>query len=79
MKFFPFKVAVRSLLYYRKASVNQIIIILLLAAVITGSLFTGYSVRESLKLKADEKLGNTDVLLSAGLRFFDASLAGRIA
>ncbi len=79
MKFFPFKIAVRSLLYYRKASVNQIIIILLLAAVITGSLFTGYSVRESLKLKADEKLGNTDILLSAGLRFFDASLAGRIA
>ncbi len=79
MKFFPFKIAVRSLLFYRKASVNQIIIILLLAAVITGSLLTGYSVRESLKLRADEKLGNTDILISSGLRFFNASLADRIA
>ena len=79
MKFVPFKIAAKSLLFYRRASVNQIIIVLLLAAVITGSLFTGYSVRTSLKTKADEKLGNTDILISSGLRFFNASLAGRLA
>lgn len=79
MKFVTFKIAAKSLLFYRKTSVNQIIIILLLAAVITGSLFTGFSVRNSLKQKANEKLGNTDVLISSGLRFFDSSLARRIA
>ena len=73
-----FRIAAKSFLFYSKTTVNQIIIVALLAAVITGSLFTGYSVRNSLKLKAAEKLGNTDILLSSGLRFFNASLAGRM-
>jgi len=78
MRFVTLKFALKSILFYRKASVSQILIVILLAAVITGSLFTGYSVRSSLKTKAIEKLGNTDILVSSGLRFFDPSLSDRI-
>jgi len=49
--------------------------VLILAAIITGSLLTGYSVRESLKSSAKQHLGNTDVLISSGLRYFDATLS----
>ncbi|MBG0860255.1 MAG: hypothetical protein IQL11_12185, partial [Bacteroidales bacterium] len=73
------KIVARSLIFYSKSSVNQIIIVALLSAVITGSLFTGYSVRYSLRQTATEKLGNTDIVISSGLRYFDASLAERMA
>jgi putative ABC transport system permease protein len=79
MRFVTLNFAAKSILFYRKASVTQILIVILLAAVITGSLFTGYSVRNSLKLKAIEKLGNTDILISSGLRFFRPDLSSRIS
>ncbi|MFH0841872.1 MAG: FtsX-like permease family protein [Bacteroidota bacterium] len=69
----------RSLVFYRRGAVNQIVIVAILAAIITGSLLTGYSVRASLKKTALEKLGNTSVLISSGLRYFDPSLAGRLS
>jgi len=67
------------LVFHRKGTVNQIVIVTILAAIITGSLLTGYSVRASLKKSALEKLGNTSVLISSGLRYFDPSLAGRFS
>ena len=73
-----FKLIGRSLLYYRKDAAYQIIIVALLSAIITGSLFTGYSVRSSLKRTAMEKLGKTDIVISSGVRYFDASLAEKI-
>ena len=74
-----FNHAIRSLLFYRRDYINQVIIISLLAAIITGSLFTGDSVRESLKNSSSEKLGNTDILVSTGLRFFDPSVSERLS
>jgi putative ABC transport system permease protein len=68
----------RSLRYSAKDSVYQVIIVALLAAIITGSFFTGNSVRSSLKKTSAEKLGNTDIVMSSGLRYFDAALAERI-
>jgi putative ABC transport system permease protein len=68
----------KSLLFYRKSSVYQAVIVLVLTAIITGSLLTGYSVRKSLKTFANQHLGNTDILISSGLRYFDDSLAVRI-
>lgn len=44
-----FKLISRSLFFYRKDSVYQVIIVILLTAIITGSLLTGTSVRSSLK------------------------------
>jgi putative ABC transport system permease protein len=74
-----FYLILRSLLFYRRSSVYQAIIVLILAAIITGSLLTGYSVRKSLRSSANEHLGNASVLISSGLRYFDASLAGMIS
>ena len=68
-----------SVMFYRKDAVNQVIIVALLSAIITGSLFTGHSVNASLRKSAAEKIGNTRIVINAGLRFFDASLAERIA
>jgi putative ABC transport system permease protein len=68
-----------SLLFYKKDAVNQIIIVALLTAIITGSLLTGDSVRESLRKTASEKLGNASILISTGLRYFDPSLAERLS
>ena len=68
----------RSLLYNKKDAVFQIIIVALLSAIITGSLFTGYSVRTSLKRTALEKLGKTEIVISSGSRYFDAFLSEEI-
>jgi putative ABC transport system permease protein len=70
---------IRSLLFYRRSSVYQAVFVFLLAAIISGSLLTGYSVRESLKTSITGHLGNTDVLISSGLRYFDTSLAEKIS
>ncbi len=77
MKLTPVKIALRSLLFHGKESVYQIAIISILTAIICGSLLTGYSVRKSLRRNLEEKRGNADFLISAGLRYFDASLSGR--
>jgi len=69
----------RSIIFYSRDAVNQAIIILLLSAIITGSLFTGHSVRASLRKSSSEKLGNTGILISSGLRYFNGSLAERIS
>jgi putative ABC transport system permease protein len=74
-----FHIVARSISYNLKSSVYQISIILLLAAVITGSLMTGKSVRKSLRLTSIEKLGNTGILISSGIRYFDPSLVNRIS
>jgi putative ABC transport system permease protein len=69
------KIAVKSIRYYRKQALFQFLITVILCAVITGSLLTGYSVRSSLKKTASEHLGNTGILVSTGLRYFDRDLA----
>ena len=69
----------RSLLYYKKSVLNQIIIISILATVITGSLLTGFSVRKSLQGTAFSRLGNTSILVSSGLRFFKPGLSQRFS
>lgn len=72
-------ITINSLLYYKKSVINQVIIIAILAAVITGSLLTGFSVRNSLKNTAFEHLGNTSILISSGLRYFDPSISQRVS
>lgn len=72
------KLALRSILFYRKPVIYQVLIIALLSAVITGSLLTGYSVKSSLKRSASEHLGNTSILISSGVRFFNPELLVRM-
>ena len=69
----------KSVLFYRRDSLNQIIIVGLLSAVITACLFTGSSVKYSLKAGSLERLGNTNLMISSGERFFYPSLAARVS
>jgi putative ABC transport system permease protein len=72
-------IVLKSIRYYRKPLFYQFIIIVLLAAVISGSILTGFSVRQSLKKSAETKLGKTDILVSSGLRFFKSDLSERLS
>jgi ABC-type antimicrobial peptide transport system permease subunit len=73
-----FRILLSSIKFYWKPVFYQVLIIALLSAVISGSLLTGESVKNSLKRSASERLGNTGVLVSSGIRFFDIGLADRI-
>ena len=68
------RIAISSLKFYKKLVLYQVLIIGLLCAIIIGSLLTGSSVRESLKKTASERLGNSGILISSGLRYFDQEL-----
>ena len=56
----------------------QFIVILLLSAIITGSLLTGSSVKNSLRQNNEERLGNTGFIISSGARYFPVSLTERM-
>jgi ABC-type antimicrobial peptide transport system permease subunit len=77
MKFTFADIIYSSLFHYRKQAFYQLIIVAILASVITGSLLTGYSVRESLRRSISTKLGKSDVIIISGLRYFNPSLAER--
>ena len=68
----------RSLVYHKNGVLYQFLIIILLSAVITGSLMTGSSVRNSLKQTSSEKLGKAGIMISSGTRYFDPSLTDRV-
>jgi putative ABC transport system permease protein len=73
-----FHIIYRSLSFYKKPVFYQVLIITLLSAVITGSLLTGSSVKESLKKSSLQHFGNTEILISTGVRYFDTRLVTRI-
>ena len=73
-----FRIIIRSVKFNKKPVLYQILIIALLSAVITGSLLTGRSVKESLKKSSDERLGNSGIIISSGIRNFDLELAKRM-
>jgi putative ABC transport system permease protein len=73
-----FTLVKKSLLFYRRSSVYQALIVIILAAIITGSLLTGSSVRDSLKESANQHLGKCNTVISSGLRYFESSLAAKI-
>ena len=73
-----FRIIIQSLSFNRKPVFYQVLIIVLLSAVITGSLLTGKSVKMSLKKSASEHLGNTGIVISSGIRYFDPELVRRM-
>lgn len=73
-----FHLIIRSLNFYKRPALFQFLIILLLAAVITGSLLVGSSVKESLNKSSAERLGNTSILISSGTRYFASDLPQRL-
>jgi ABC-type antimicrobial peptide transport system permease subunit len=72
-------IVISSLIHYRKSAFNLYATILILAAVITGSLLTGFSVRKSLRTNALQRIGNAGIMISSGVRYFDPELAEEIA
>jgi hypothetical protein len=72
------KIVVKSVRFYIKPVIYQNLIFDLLAAVISGTLLSGWSVRASLRKSAIEHLGNTGLLITSGTRFFDLSLADKL-
>jgi len=72
------QIVLHSIKFYKKPVLYQILIIALLSAVITGSLLTGSSVRASLKQSASQRLGNTGIFVSSGIRYFDSAIAQRM-
>ena len=74
-----FQITLRSLSYNRRKILRQVLIIALLAAVITGSLLTGYSVRETLRSSIRVKLGSTRYIISSGVRYFSPALSERLS
>jgi len=72
-------IARRSLAFNTTGVLFQIIIIILLSAVITGSLMTGNSVRQSLREATGTRLGNTGIIVSTGTRYFNPELVNRLS
>lgn len=70
---------VRNLAYYRRLHVGVVAGVAVGTAVLVGALCAGDSVRHSLKLIADYRLGRTDVALASGERYFRAALADEFA
>jgi putative ABC transport system permease protein len=73
-----FNIVIQSIKFYKKPVIYQVLIIVLLCAIITGSLLTGRSVKESLKQSASERLGNTKILISSGMRYFSPELVQKL-
>ena len=74
-----FHILSRSISFERRSFIQLALVIMVLATVITGSLLTGDSVRNSLRSSSFQRLGNTGILISSGLRYFDPSVAGRLS
>src|SRR4051794_7359365 len=72
------RLILRNLLHFRAASLAVVAGMAVATAVLTGALMVGDSVRGSLRALAVQRLGPVDYAL-AGTRFFDDSLAGRVA
>lgn len=71
-------IILRTLLFYRSSVISQILIIMLLSAVISGSLMTGNSVRYSLRSSSVEKLGRTGIVINSGMRYFDQVISEKL-
>lgn len=68
-----------SIWFYRRLNITILLGITLSTAILAGALIIGDSVKYSLKKITEERLGNTDYLLTAGERLFRKEIASGIA
>ena len=69
----------RSVVYYRRQHFALFLSMLVTAAVLTGSLVIGDSIRFSLKRMVDLRLGHTQYAINSGSRFITSATAGKLA
>jgi putative ABC transport system permease protein len=74
-----YKYIIRSIVHYRKQHLALFLGMAVSAAVLTGALIVGDSIRYSLRNMVDTRLGKTQVAIFGGSRFMDTNLAGRLA
>ena len=74
----PSTLVLRSLAHYRRSNAAVVAGVAVAVAVLAGALLVGRSVRTSLQMLAEQRIGRTDVAL-VGTRLFEASLAERLA
>jgi ABC-type antimicrobial peptide transport system permease subunit len=74
----PGTLVLRGLAHYRRTNAAVVLGVAVAVAVLAGALLVGRSVRASLRALALERIGSTDAALT-GSRFFDESLADRLA
>jgi putative ABC transport system permease protein len=70
---------IRSLVFYRKQHLALFFGMAVSAAVLTGALIVGDSIRYSLGKMVATRLGKTQFAIIGGSRFMDANLAGSLA
>jgi len=69
----------RSLCFYWRTNLGVLLAVLVSTAVLTGALVVGDSVRHSLMMMVEARLGNTSLALVSENRFFKAELADELA
>ncbi len=73
------KLIFRNLIFFRRTHLWVVLGTMISAAILTGALITGDSVRYSLRRIVLDRLGNTRFALSSGTRFFNTDIADKLA
>jgi len=60
-----FKLAQRSLVFYWRTNLGVLLSVVVSTSVLTGALFVGDSVRHSLLMMVDARLGNTEKIFQS--------------
>jgi putative ABC transport system permease protein len=74
-----YKYIIRSIVHYRRQHLALFFGMAVSAAVLTGALIVGDSIRYSLDKMVDSRLGKTQIAIIGGSRFMDVNLAGDLA
>lgn len=74
-----FKLARRSLAFYWRTNIGVLLSVVVSTSVLTGALIVGDSVRESLMMMVNARLGKTEFALVPQQRFFRAALSDELA
>ena len=69
----------KSLTFYWRSNIGVLLAVVVGTAVLSGSLFVGDSVKNSLREMVIKRLGSTELALMTGERFFTNELAERLA
>jgi putative ABC transport system permease protein len=74
-----FKLAKRSLVFYWRTNLGVLLTVCVSTSVLTGALFVGDSVRHSLLMMVNARLGGTEFAIMPQKRFFTTDLSDKLA